>query len=185
MLRFLKSLWRDRQGVAATEFALIAPALIILFYGTFEASRFLLISQKAEKLAFASSDVIAQSSTVTTAELNAMLDATVHVMNPYAFGPSGVVIVSSIYRAPGSTNPTIAWQRKGGGTLNKNSLLGTQGSRPTLPTGLTLAERDNIIVAEVYYNFVPLFTGAVFAPSTIYQRAFFKPRLGALNTAPG
>lgn len=184
MLKQLTKFWRNRQGIAATEFALLMPALLLLFFGVVEVSRFLIISQKVEKLAFSSSDVVAQSSTVTTAELTAMLDATVHVMKPYDFGPNGVVIITSVYRAAGANGAKIAWQRTGGGTLVKTSKLGTTGATPTLPPGLTLNERDNIIVAEVYYNFRPWFAGQMLDPSTIYQRAFFKPRLGALNTAP-
>lgn len=184
MWRFLQPFLNNNAGVAAVEFALTIPMLLTLFYGGFEVSRYMLIAQKVEKLAAASADVVAQSDQVTNTELASLLGATSSIMKPYTFGANGVVIISSLYRAAGSTTVKIAWQRSGGGSLVAQSKLGAAGATPVLPTGFTLNERDNVIVAEVYYSFVPLFTGQVLAPSTIYQRAFYKPRLGALNQAP-
>ena len=55
----------------------------------------------------------------------------------------------------------------------------------TLPTGFTLNEKDNIIVAEVFYEYEPIAPGLLFDKAAIYRRAIFKPRLGLLTADPG
>jgi hypothetical protein len=108
-------------------------------------------------------------------------------MQPFSFNQNGVVIISSIYKPTGQA-PTICWQYYGGGTLIKTSKIGTTGQPPSLPNGLTLNDNENVIVSEVYYNFVPLFLNAgsfdAFTASTLYRIAVYKPRLSQLINQP-
>lgn len=48
MLKLLKSFTKSKDGVAATEFALIAPVLITLMLGTIEFSKYTLVDRRAE-----------------------------------------------------------------------------------------------------------------------------------------
>lgn len=183
------TLWRavrhDTRGVAMVEFGLMLPLLLTLFYGVVEITRFILITQKVEKLAHSVADVTSQSQTVTLADLDRVMVATNDIMNPYAMGVNGRVIVNSIYRPAGATTtPSINWQYLGGGTLVAASALGAVNATPALPTGFTIDERENVIAAEVYYRFSPLLTSQWFGTTTIYRSAFYKPRLGALLNAP-
>ena len=51
---------RDRRGVAAIEFALILPILVLLCLGCFEVPRYVLIWQRIERAASGVSDLVAQ-----------------------------------------------------------------------------------------------------------------------------
>lgn len=184
MLNRISRFIRNRRGVAAIEFALALPILTGLFFGCMEVTMNILAAQKVEKLASTSADVIAQSEVATLAGLNELLSATTDVMNPFDFGADGVVIITSIYRAAGSTQMLVNWRHSGGGQLVATSELGSVGSVATLPAGFTLSERENVIVAEVFYRYQPLFPGVLFDEKTIYRRAMFKPRLAALTDAP-
>ncbi|MFO1242467.1 MAG: TadE/TadG family type IV pilus assembly protein [Rickettsiales bacterium] len=167
-----------------TEFALCAPVLLILLLGSIEGSRFLLVNQKQEKIAFTVADVVAQSTDLTTAGMDQLLAATQDMMNPYTFGANGIVMVTSVTKNPGQ-NPIVNWRYTGGGTLaGSSSLIGNVGSTATLPTGFTLNDRDNIIIAEVFYRFTPLFNSKLFGSRTLYKSAIYKPRLGELTNAP-
>lgn len=165
------------------EFALTMPILLTMIYGVVETTRYILITQKVEKLAYTTADLVAQSQSVTAADLTQILEAGAHIMEPYGTGENSRVIISSLYRAAGVTNARVSWCYRGGGTLAQTSRIGTLNSIPTMPGGFTFNERENVISAEVFYRFSPLVTSQFFGTRTIYRAAFYKPRLGALTTA--
>ncbi len=177
--RFLRSC----HGVVATEFALMAPLLLILFMGGFEISRFLLVQQKTEKLAYTMADVVTQNSSLTQAQLTSMMNAATEIMKPYTFGGSGIVMVTSVYQNGTVNPPTVNWRSTGGGTLARTSKLGSVGGYATLPGLLSLNDNDNVIVAEVYYVYTPLFSSVV-GTQDVYKAIVFKPRLGLLTSTP-
>lgn len=191
MLKLLRRPWKDNRGVAAIEFALMLPVLITLMVGCLEVTFKIWSTQKAEKLAVTLADVIAQSQTVTTSDLNALISSVDKIMEPFPFGDQGAVIISSVYlpqtpegEEPG--NPIVNWQRKYpvSGTFVANSKIGTEGQEASLPSGFTMYERENCIVAEVFYKYTPIAPGLLFDETVIYRRALFKPRLGALTDQP-
>src|SRR5688572_17391883 len=72
--RLLRRALNENSGIAAVEFALLVPILITLFFGAVEVTRFILVSQKVEKLAHTVADVTAQSKTLSTAQLDQLLE---------------------------------------------------------------------------------------------------------------
>ena len=173
-----------RRGIAAVEFGLALPIWIILFLGVADLSYCLLVNQRVERIAYSVCDIVTQSSKVTVSDLNNTLLAAGQLMQPFAFGNKGVVIVTSVYK-PTGLSPTIEWQYTGGGSLVRSSQIGNIGMTPSLPNGLTLNDNDNVILAEVYYNFSPLFVNlGLVQASDIYRVTAYKPRLSPLITPP-
>ena len=170
-------------GVAAVEFALVLPVLMTLFYGVVEITRYILVTQKVEKLAYTVGDSISNSTTVTNAEMDQLLTATNDIMKPFSFTSNGTVMISSLYKAAGA-NPVVNWRHQGGGTLTATSALGAVGAAPQMPAGFTFDDRENVIAAEVFYRFSPLISSRFFGTTTIYRRVFYSPRFGSLTATP-
>jgi hypothetical protein len=160
------------------------PLLLLLCFGALELTMKILVAQKVEKLAATTADVVAQSEVATVSGMDQLLSATTDIMEPFDFGADGVVIISSVYLDEGAEHAVVNWRQSGGGTLVETSQLGAVGGTADLPDGFVLNEKENVIVAEVYYNYQPLWDGLFFDALTIYRQAFFKPRLGALTDAP-
>lgn len=171
--------------MAVAEFALMLPVLMLLFYGCIEATRFILVTQKAEKLAHTVADVTAQSTQVTVASLNQLMEATNDIMNPFDFSARGVVVISSLYRTQGEAVARVNWRYRGGGDAADTSRFGAVGAVPEMPQGFTFDERENVIATEVFFRWRPLLSGRFFDERLIYRQAFYKPRFGALITTPG
>jgi Flp pilus assembly pilin Flp len=184
MLNRLRKIWRNERGVSAIEFALLAPVLSTLFIGCIEVTFMIWSTQKAEKLAVTMADVIAQSQNVSKADINALTGSVDKIMDPFPFGEDGAVFISSVYRAQGDAVAKVNWQCPHVGNLEVESKIGEKGDDAVLPSGFTLAERDNVIVAEVFYQYKPIAPGVLFDEQVIYRRAIFKPRLGALTNPP-
>lgn len=180
----IRQLIKDTRGVAAIEFALFLPLLVVLFLGGFELSRYILINQKTEKSAYAVADIVAQQTSVTKAQLDQIILAASEIMRPYDIGNNGRIILTSVYKNGTANEPTVQWQYVGGGTLTKDSKVGKVGQTAVLPGNLTLNDKDNVIVAEFYYEVKPLFAHSGLGPSSLYKFALFKPRLGLLTTPP-
>lgn len=184
IIRQIYKLLLCRNGVAATEFAIALPFLLVLMLGGLELSRYVILHQKLEKVAYTVSDVVSQSDTLTMAQINQALTAAATIMDPYEFSPRGVVFISSVYQS-GTDAPTVRWQRNGGGVLAVTSQIGESGGVATLPNGLTLNDKDNVIISEVFFRYEPFFTGGLFDDFVeLYKVTIFKPRLGALTTPP-
>lgn len=174
-----------QRGIAATEFALSLPLLMVLMLGSIELTRYVIIHQKLEKVAYTIADVVSQSDTVTIAQLNQAVLAAATIMDPYEFENSGVVYITSVYQSSSVTPPTVRWQYHGGGTLTHISNIGDVNSVATLPNGLTLNVGDNVIISEVFFSYEPFLNGGVFEDNEeLYKVTVFKPRLGALTTPP-
>ena len=180
MRALLTRLRRDRRGIAATEFALILPILVMFSAGTIEYSRLILLTQKLQSGTFILADLTARDKTLTVAQLDNIFLAIDNVVQPFAFDTDGKAIVSSI-GVDAASNPIVNWQRAGSGALVATSLIGTAGGNAVLPADLSISSGETIISAEVYYAFKPLF-GIGLSPRTIRRVAYYKPRLGTLDT---
>jgi hypothetical protein len=100
------------------------------------------------------------------------------------FKQNGYVILTSVSRTGGAT-PKVIWQCKGGGHAT-TSKIGAVSKDATPPGGLVLDATDDVIVAEVFYEYTPLFANAVPGlEKQLYKTAVFRPRLGSLTSAPG
>jgi hypothetical protein len=201
MLNRMKSIWRSQAGVAATEFALMAPILLLLLAGSVEVCFKMWATQKAEKLAVTLADVVAQSQMVTTDDLSSLTDTVDKIMEPFSFSPHGVAIISSVAVKEDETVAKVNWQyMKDESDLTVISKIGVTGANAVLPEDFELAPRDNVIVTEIFYKYEPILPGLLFGENAliptllgsesnsgvdvVYRRAFFKPRLGALTSPP-
>lgn len=182
--RFFKSFAFCERAVAAIEFALIAPAMLILFCGGMEIALFLHASYQTAQAASTVADVITRYDTLNSDNIDALLSVASQVVGDTDFEEKGEIILSSISRSSGGT-ATIAWQCTGGGQYDGESQIGKTGKAATLPTSLTLASDDNVIIAEVYFDYASVFGWLPSSATPIYKTSIFRPRLGSLTSAPG
>jgi hypothetical protein len=198
MISGKKNFLRDERGFAAGEFALWLPIMLLILLGCFEATRYILINQKLDRAATQVADLVGQADGITTGQLNAIYDAAIEQVKPYDLDVGGEIVVSSVYRTIGETNARVVWQRTHGSSLG-GSAIGDEGEVAALPTGFTLTESENVIAAEVLYQFQPVFFGELagmknlgggslfgdmFQAVTFRHLAWARPRGANLVTAP-
>lgn len=174
----------SQRGVSALEFALTLPILIALLVGTADTAYMLLLSQRVDRIAYSVTDILTQSESLSQTDITTTMLAAAQLMQPFPFGSDGIVIVTSLYK-PSGLATKICWQQPGGGTLPRTSKIGAYGAVPTLPSGLTLNDNENVIVSEVYYAFKPMFINAGYLEADdMYRIAVYKPRLSKLCDTP-
>ena len=102
------------------------------------------------------------------------------VIRPFEFTTAGHAIVTSI-GIDVDNDPVVNWQCGGAGALDVDSAIGSAGDEAALPSDLSITAGETIIAAEVFFDYEPLF-GVVLSPRVIRRVAYFKPRLGDLNS---
>ncbi|MCZ7861812.1 pilus assembly protein [Agrobacterium salinitolerans] len=181
--RLFRRLAGDKQGVAGIEMAMVTPFLLILLCGGSEISLYARSHFQASQMASTVADAVSRYEAITSADITSIFSVSSEVMGSADFAENGYVILSSVSRTNGA-NPVVAWQCKGG-ALVKDSRIGAVTKAAALPGSLTLDTTDNVIVAEVFYQYTPMFETFVPVEKQLYKTAVFRPRLGSLTSAPG
>jgi len=98
---------KDSKGVAAVEFALISPILLLLFIGTIEVSLMVALDRKISRTSSAIADLIAQgvfTAGNTENEMRAIFGMADRIMFPYTDKVPCIVISSVLAEAENDTN---------------------------------------------------------------------------------
>jgi Flp pilus assembly protein TadG len=142
---------RDRRGVSAVEFALLAPVMLTLLIGGNELSQALTIYRKVSHTGSALGDLVSQVSSITTAEMSNILAASTSIMTPY--DASGVRLVVSAVNYTTANGFKVSW------SVGQNATAWTQCSTPpiTIPSGL-ISDGQQIVVTSVSYTYVSTFS---------------------------
>ena len=74
---------RDRRGVSAVEFALVAPIMICLYFGCVEVSDAVAGDRKVSLTAAALAILSAQVTTISTSDMTNILNASSCIIQPY------------------------------------------------------------------------------------------------------
>jgi hypothetical protein len=181
--RIASRLVGSKDGVAGIEMALITPVLLALLCGGSEIALYCRSHFQASQMASTVADAVSRYESLTSADITSIFSVSSDVMGSEDFAQNGYVMLSSISRTSGG-DPTVVWQCKGGALVN-SSRVGVLNKTATLPGSLVLDATDNVIVAEVFYQYTPTLNGFVPLEKQLYKTAVFRPRLGSLTTAPG
>jgi Flp pilus assembly protein TadG len=79
----VRRLLKDRSGLAAVEFAMIFPMMVVMFFGVLELSAAISVDRKATLVARTLSDLTSQMVSVANADLVSFGEAAKAIMTPY------------------------------------------------------------------------------------------------------
>jgi Flp pilus assembly protein TadG len=163
----LNHLRHDRRGLAATEFALVAPILITAWLGAIEACTLARASLKAQSTAYTVADLTAQVGEQTTASLNAIIAAAQNVLAPLPndLGNLAVTIASVGFNASTGA-PEVMWKYTSGGAAPTIDV--------SVATGLGEAG-ESVVITRVSYAYQS-FAHAVAGSVTFSHSAISRPR---------
>jgi Flp pilus assembly protein TadG len=171
--RLLRRFRRDRKGVSAVEFALIAPLLIACYFGLAEMCGAMLAERKASQIASEMGDLVAQGSTINTAGITDIFSVANTVMVPMPTTTLNLRISSITADSTGKIY-TVAWTKTQG---NWSTTVAT-GQTVTVPAGL-LAANGDIIRSEVQYTYASPVADFIKTPVTFNEVFYLAPRQSA------
>jgi len=182
MLKILTRFLRAKDGLAAIEFAFIAPVMATLLVGSIEACNALQCKQKVTSVASSVADLVAQTKTVSSSDISNIFSAANELTYPFPSAGSGIVVSSIV--SDGAGNGTVAWSQA------QNATALAVNSAVAVPTGLMTAAACakgacSVILATVTYAYTsPL--GKLFVGTTTMSDYFYsRPRQSATVTYTG
>lgn len=167
-----------RRGIAAVEFALVLPILLLLLLGTTELTRALTYDRKVTQVASTVADLAAQASTLSSGEVSDIFKASEAIMQPYPSADLGIVISSVVFDNDG--NATVDW------SCQHNSTAWSDGTQPpiTIPPAIAL-KNTSVIVAVSDFTYQPVFNSVIAENIELAETFFLRPRLVIKIPDPG
>ena len=173
-MRSIASFCRNKDGVAALEFAMILWPMLVLLLGGVEISSLLVVDRKTTAVAASLSDLVAQATTITNNDRDNVFAAGNSLVAPYDSANLKVVISSVIYQ---NNQPTIAWSDATPGATARavGSVLPIGDNPGQIPDGL-VASGATVIMAEASYHFEDATSHLLTGPHEFSATFFNRPR---------
>jgi Flp pilus assembly protein TadG len=158
----------DADAVAATEFAIVVPFMLLLYIGGIELANGMAINFKVSATAHAVADMVTQNTSLSTAQMQNILTGATAIMAPYPVTGNGSISLLSVtvseISSDANGNLALQWSQSYNGTsfgTGRTSLTGV-----TVPTSLngTVGNANNpnnqndqvsFILSEVSYAYTP------------------------------
>jgi len=168
----------ETRGAAAVEFALVTPLMLTMYFGMVELSSGVAIDRKVTMVSHTLSDLIAQATSVTDADIANVFNASSSVMTPYLASPLTAKVTAVTIDNTGKATVACSrsWTSGGGVTSGR-----TQNSVVTssIPAGL-IVNNTELIWAEVSYVYTPTIGYVVKTAVTLSDQFFARPRQSSI-----
>lgn len=165
--RRIRSFRREKRGVAAVEFTLIAPFMIALWLGSVELSQGVTIDRKVSLASSALADLVTQQTNLTAAEMDDIMDATTAIMMPYDIANLSIQIAG--VEIDDNRDTSVEW------SVARNGSAAAIGGTYAIPQALLLPNTF-LVVAQLSYEHMPATTHAISGSITLTDDFFLRPR---------
>jgi Flp pilus assembly protein TadG len=169
----IRRLPADTRGVAAIEFAMLVPLMLMIFFGTIQVSTAVAVDRKVSLTARTLSDLISQASSVTDTDFSNAFATSLAILSPYASTPLQSKI-SEVYIDPTTLVGKVVWSKA------SNASPHAYKDVVTVPAALQVAG-TYLILSEVTYNYQPVvgYDASTKYVSTVFplsDQMFTRPR---------
>ncbi len=161
-------LGRDRRGLAAIEFAMALPILLLLYFGIVEFAQAITVDRLVGLTAETVTNLVTQYTSISqSAEMPDILDASTQILAPYPAQAASIVV--SLITIDSTGNATVTWSQA------KNGTPRTAGQAFTLPADLDIPS-TSVVFGEVSYPFMPMLDYFNLGTINLYSSVYMVPR---------
>src|SRR5271169_895931 len=176
------------DGVAATEFAIVVPFMLLLYVGGIELADGMAINVKVSATAHSVTDMVTQNTSLSTAQMQNILTGATAIIAPYPVNNGTTSLLSvtvSEISSDANGNLTLQWSQSYNGTSFGPGRTNLSGL--TVPTSLngTAGNANNpnnqndqvsFIVGEVSYAYTPNLGYTISGTVTLQDTNWLFPR---------
>lgn len=162
--------WRDRRGVSAVEFALIAPVVMLIYFGMVEFCQAYMAHRRAGHTASIVADLVAQSDVTSTQDLTAVFAIGDMIMRPFSAETLSIRVSSVTKDSKGVAR--VDWSRVSGDAMDplaKNEVISD------LPPGL-IENEQSLILGETEFEYNSAFGQVISKPIKFTRSYYLRPR---------
>ena len=165
----------DRRGVAAVEFALIAPIMLLFYFGLAEFTQAMVAERKAIRTASAIGDLVAQNDSIEptgSGGISDVFDIASTLMKPFPTGTKLKLCVASI-SSDATGKKTVDWAK------NQNDATCAKGTLSTAVSSDLLAANQSVILSRVIYSYTSPVNQTLKINPTFTKTYYLRPRRSA------
>lgn len=163
---FFRRFWREEEGIAGTEAAMIFPVMLVLFLGLYDVGNGILANQKTIRASQVVADLIARKNVVNSTDVNEAVKAGELAFEPMSKATYGVDIVSVRFDDD-TADPEIVWRE----TRNMSPIPDVLDRVDSLKLA-----GEGVILVAVTYSFEPVFAGFVVDTFDMMEVGFSRGR---------
>ncbi len=165
--RGIQGICYNEKGISAVEFALIAPLMVLIYFGCIELSLLMRVDRRVSTTASSLGDLTARLITVSDADMQELFNAATVTMQPYPATNARMRITSVVDNGDGNTR--VDWSDAFNMTpYTPNALI-------TVPAGL-VPSPGSVIVAEVEYVYESDLAFVLDGSRTLKDVFYLRPR---------
>lgn len=184
-MAMLRRFLPESRGVAALEFALVAPLLLCLYFVTMEVSQGIESNKKVGRVASMVADLVTQQQEMNPSELEGILRIGESIMQPYNRSSPKIVVTAIEVTDDNTPKVKVVWSRKlEGGSFSVDAAKGTD---TTVPDKLKI-KGTFLIRVQTSLNYLPVIAwtadqkadlglAAAFTNIDMSEQYFLRPRM--------
>jgi Flp pilus assembly protein TadG len=183
----------DRRGVAAIEFALVAPLLLCMYFVTMEVSQAIETNKKVSRIGSMVADLVTQQSATTASELDAIMKIGQSLLTPYYRSKPTITITAIEITTDATPKVRVFWSRKLVNDIAGPDLALPKGTIVTVPTALNVAG-SFLVRVDSELEYTPVITWAsskqtlgltaAFDKISMKERYYLRPRMSTQIDCP-
>ena len=168
-------LLRCQRGTSATEFALLLPILIFLFFGLLEVSDAMTVNRKVAISSNTMADLTAQSTALSHTDVDGLLEGVLSILEPADTTTLEIDLVSVVWDSA-TSKPVVHWSRDEDGNTPYTAGVEYTGLDDTT----ILDASASLIVVEMSYSFTSSLSNKILgSPISFTQKSIRWPRLSS------
>ncbi len=150
-LPFTRSLIKDERGVAAIEFAFIAPIMIAMYFGMTEVAMGITADRNVAHATSVTGDLATQVASINADDMSDVMTATLAVLGARSQDLANITIELTSYQEISGTDEIVGYAIMAGA----NTGTPTAFDPSTLNTQMLNAQ-SGVVVARIYSNYQPV-----------------------------
>jgi len=168
-----------QEAVAAVEFALVLPIMLMMYLGSLELSSAITIDQRVTNVAGAVGDLVArEKGEITASELTDYFTAATAIMQPFSTTSLKQVVTVVSVSSTGTT--TVKWSQGYNGGVAKTAGSAYPNVNPIPTAMINISKSNYVIVSEASYTYKPLLGWFFKTSFNLYHQNFYLPRYAAV-----
>lgn len=172
----LQRIRSDCRGIAAVEFALLAPIMVLLSVAAIEIGRAVEVDRRFGTVTSMLAHLVAREKELSNTDLQAITDIAAHVMRPYDATSLRITIISVKAASDDANNTRVEWAYASGVGASKPDKCQVYD----LPRNL-LDPGASTIVVRTGYEFSPILATSFIGPISWADEAMHSPRNSCVN----
>jgi Flp pilus assembly protein TadG len=166
----------DQNGVAAIEFALLLPFLLLLYLGGVEILQGILIQRQATLTATTVANIVGQYTSISAStQMPDILNAAVQIFAPNPAANANVVV--SLITIDGNGSATVTWSQALTGSGRAKGPI-------TVPSTLDIPS-TSLLFSEATYAYTPVVDFIHMGTKNLYASIYMVPRASTtINQVP-